>query len=245
MFVDMFNVRSIGGKVLLFFVCLSLSGYADEEQWGVELPSTKVGSVTGNYSTTSSKEGAYAAVLYGYGVGYALVWVTSDGETAYLSGFTGSTFELLSCSDSKVTYAKRFSGYYEVYDVVRLDDNQTEVQMVRTVQGKLINSTDSKEHFSQGYFELSYLDGKLVVRQYRTHVKQSKVEVTGSGIGVDNNNLQLSFYAEDGVSYRAEYSEDLVNWYPIGDVITGTGQSVSLVTPVVGGKRFMRVTTVE
>ena len=58
------------------------------------------------------------------------------------------------------------------------------------------------------------------------------------------NNLRITFFGQDGVSYRVETSSDLSSWAPLGGPsgsAVGRGQDVSLSYTSTGGTRSYRV----
>ncbi len=54
--------------------------------------------------------------------------------------------------------------------------------------------------------------------------------------------VRVSWQSEEGVAYRLQQSEDLVNWTDIGDGFTGDGSVLEhLADPVTDGRRFFRL----
>ena len=57
---------------------------------------------------------------------------------------------------------------------------------------------------------------------------------------VDGNVITFTVIAEPGFFYAAEYSDDLINWLPIGGRLLATGEMVEFPVSINQSHRFYR-----
>lgn len=111
----------------------------------------------------------------------------------------------------------------------------------RVMIGATRNGSESSFNWKGFIDEVAIYDTALTAAQIRGHLRAGAPGPQITASSRTGNDTSLSFTTFPGFSYRHQYSENLGQWFQLGDLIPGDGTVKSATDSSASGRRFYRV----
>ena len=189
----------------------------------------------GDVVVTSPESVAYGSgiriTIFDYNGNLVMQDAFSDGSQWTPLGYMENSMFGVKKTDSMYRFYSAKNNGYEFIDLPVDANNEQNASLSLTVNDPTI------------YYFISTTNQSVYLHKYKTDISELSENIVSGHVssGFYQDNYVLNWESGLGIQYQIQSSTNLVDWTPVGQVLTGTGYPMSWANHVTNSQAFYRV----